>query len=257
VIRATHLTTDDGTVLAATVRPAPVPRGAVVVAHGFSGNQNQVEVIAVAEALVAVGFSAITYDARGHGASGGVCTLGDLEELDVRAAAELAAQESDRISLVGASMGAIAVLRYAVTDPSVASIVTVSSPAVWRVPRSARGMLSVLITQTPPGRRLAAAHLGVRLGRGRVRGVPPVQLAAQLRSPLAVVHGRCDRFVSTSQAKTLYGAAGGPRRLMLVTGMGHAYDAAAVPAIVAGMAWGFERSEGGKLVGSAHGVPSA
>jgi alpha-beta hydrolase superfamily lysophospholipase len=243
VTRSTHLSTADGTVLAATVRSHPDPRAAVVVAHGFSGHQHQPEVVGLADALVGAGFSVVTYDGRGHGASTGLCTLGDCERLDVAAAADLAGEEGPLVVVVGASMGGIAVLRYACVAPGPAAVVTVSTPAVWRVPRSARGILSLLITQTPPGRRLAAARLGVRLARGRVREAPPVELASGLRLPLAVVHGRADRFVSPKQAELLYRAAAGPKRIELVPGMGHAFDPLAVPAVLAGVRWGVERAE--------------
>jgi fermentation-respiration switch protein FrsA (DUF1100 family) len=108
---------------------------------------------------------------------------------------------------------------------------------VWRVPRSARGVLSVLVTQTAGGRRLAANRLGVRLAKGRVREVAPVEIAAELSLPLAVVHGRADRFVATDQAERLYRAARGPRRLTLVPDMGHAYDPNGTAAIVGSLGW--------------------
>jgi len=234
--------TADGVTLAVAVRSHPDPRAAIVIAHGFSGHQHQPEVVGVAAALATAGFTVVTYDGRGHGASTGTCTLGDCERLDVAAACELAREEAPDVIVVGASMGGIAVLRHAATDPDLAAVVTVSTPAVWRVPRSARGMLSLLITQTPPGRRLAAARLGVRLARGRVREAPPVAVAAQLRVPLAVVHGRADRFVSPKQAELLYRAAPGPRRIDLVPDMGHAFDPLGLPAIVAAVEWGLEQA---------------
>lgn len=239
---AATLRSSDGVLLAATVRANPLAKAAVVVAHGFGGSQSQPQVVDVADAVAAAGFTVVTYDSRGHGRSGGLCTLGDLERLDVAAAVELARREHDRVIVVGASMGAIAALRHAADDPHVAAAVTVSCPAAWRVPRTLRGLLSVLVTQTPAGRRLAADRLGVRLAGGRVREAPPVSLAARLGCPLTVVHGEADRFVPAGDAQRLFRAAGGPRRLSLVPAMGHAYETVAIPAVVGAVEWGFAQA---------------
>ena len=51
-----------------------------------------------------------------------------------RAAVHVARERSDRVVLVGTSMGAIAALRYAATDPELAGVVAVSCPAAWRLP---------------------------------------------------------------------------------------------------------------------------
>ena len=62
----------------------------------------------------------ITYDGRGQGDSGGLCTLGDAERHDVAAAVAFAREHADRVVVVGASMGAIAVLRHAAGDADLA-----------------------------------------------------------------------------------------------------------------------------------------
>src|SRR5204863_297146 len=67
------------------------PRAAVVLAHGFSASKDEADVVRVAGALQAAGFDVVSYDARGHGASEGECTLGDLERHDVAAAVDAVA----------------------------------------------------------------------------------------------------------------------------------------------------------------------
>lgn len=233
------LRTDDGVLLAAEVWRHDAPRGVVVVSHGFSGSKDQHEVRKLATAIREAGFAVITYDSRGHGASGGMCTLGDLEQLDVAAAVDAARALGPEVGVVGASMGGIAVLRHAARDPALAAVVTVSSPAVWKVPRSAQGVLSVLLTQTWVGRRMATRRLGVRLSPRWGRCDPPVVLATRLSAPYMVVHGMRDRFVSHRQGRLLYAAAAGPCRMALVPGMGHAFDPVGNRAIVVGLEWGF------------------
>jgi pimeloyl-ACP methyl ester carboxylesterase len=238
-IFSTTLRTTDGVQLDAAIRTRPAPVGAVVVAHGFTGGKDQAEVVALADALWERGYSVVTYDARGHGRSGGECSLGDAEHFDVAAAVGLAAETSDGIAVVGASMGGIAVLRYAVRDPALVSVVTVSAPAVWQVPRTACGACSVVLTRTPLGRWVARRTMSVRLSRERPRGDAPVVLAARLSRPLAVIHGGADRFVPASQARVLYAAAGGPSQLTVVPDMGHAYQTDAVAPVLDAVAWGF------------------
>jgi alpha-beta hydrolase superfamily lysophospholipase len=236
-VEAGILTTADGVSLAATFRRASAPRGTVVVAHGFSASAEHADITDLGTHLHARGFDVVTYDARGHGRSGGKCTLGDLERNDVAAAVEAARRESGRIVLLGMSMGAIAVLRHGVDDPAIAGIVTVSCPAHWKLPRNARGVLSAGITSTPPGRAFAARRLGVRIASRRPRPAPPVELVDGLGAPVAIVHGEGDPFIAASNARDLYDAASEPRRLAIVPGTWHAYDPTAVPEVLDAVDW--------------------
>ena len=66
-------------------------------------------------------------------------------------------QSGQAVVIVGASMGAIAALRYAagpVVDPGLVGVVAVSSPAGWRLPRNARSVLAAGLTRTRLGRLL-------------------------------------------------------------------------------------------------------
>lgn len=229
--------TADGVALAGRIREVDEPRAAVVVVHGFTATQDHPEVLAVADALVPRGFDVVTYDGRGHGGSEGICTLGHRERADVAAAVAVARERSPHVVVVGASMGAIAVLRYAVGDPTLAGVVTVSAPANWRLPRSVRGLMLALLTRTPPGRTFVARQMNVRLSRRWEGGEPPTAMAAALRVPLAVIHGRADGYLAHTEARDLYDATEGARRLDVVEGMGHAFDALAIPAIVDAAEW--------------------
>jgi uncharacterized protein len=234
-----ELVTADGVRLTATFwRAAPPARGTVVLVHGFGAGSSEARVVALAEALRAHGFDVLAYDARGHGTSDGATTLGDDEDLDVAAAVGAVAPVGRPLVLVGASMGAIATLRYAAAHAErVAGVVTVSCPARWKLPRNARGVLSALLTQTPLGRNVARRHMGVRISPRAARGAPPVDLVAALTVPLAVVHGRGDPFISPDDGTILYETAREPRRLDLVKGLGHAFETPAVDPVLAAVDW--------------------
>jgi alpha-beta hydrolase superfamily lysophospholipase len=244
------LTTTDGLSLVGRRWLTPGrPEAAVVIVHGFSATSECPNVSELAAALHADGFDVVTYDARGHGGSGGESTLGDHEEHDVAAAVALARERTRRVVVVGASMGGIAALRYAVADPEIGGAVVVSCPAAWRLPRSVRGVLGAVMTRTSAGRKLTARLCGVRIARHWTNPLPPVVLATRVNVPIAYVHGRNDRFISYHDAEILAAATPEPSRLTLVPGMGHAFETSAVAPIRESVAWILDRKTLPTVVG--------
>jgi alpha-beta hydrolase superfamily lysophospholipase len=239
------LLTADAVTLAARIRKADgTPRAAVVVAHGLGAHSEEPSVVETVEALHARGLDVVTYDARGHGRSEGASTLGDLEALDVAAAVCLAGQRTDRVVVVGASMGAIAALRYAATAPTLAGVVTVSSPARWVLPRNPRAMAAALVTRTPFGRAIAARAMKIRIASAWTDPAPPVELVEQIEAPIAIVHGRADSFIPVSAAHELFARSGEPRRLHLTSGMGHAFGRSAIAPVCDAVEWCLARAGG-------------
>ena len=229
---SSEVRTVDGVALSVrTERPPGDARdAAVVVAHGFGASKDDPRVSAVARALRDTGFSTVTYDARGHGASGGASTLGVLERYDVSAASDVARALAPRVVVVGASMGAIAVLGHAAAADDLAGVVTVACPAAWTLPRNARGVLAAAMTQTRLGRSFARRRMRVQIAGPADRGDPPMVLVRSVRAPLAVVHGALDPFIGLDAATRLAEQAAGPARVTIVPDLAHAFD----PAPVAG-----------------------
>jgi alpha-beta hydrolase superfamily lysophospholipase len=231
------LTTDQVTLAGRRWLTEDTPTAAVVLVHGFCASSDDGAVVAVAEALHAQGFDVVSYDARGHGQSTGESTLGDLEQHDVAAAVELARERSNEVVLVGASMGAIAVLRYAATDPTLRGVVSVSCPARWTLPVNPAAAAAAVMTRTPFGRAFLARAMKVRVAARWTNPEPPIELVARLKVPLAVIHGTSDRFIPVKASYDLYAHTTGERILDLVPRMGHAYDDLATNAISRGVAW--------------------
>lgn len=242
-VRTVALRTVDGVTLAADLWPATTAApSAVVLAHGFAAHRRDPAVLAMAHELRAAGHALVTYDMRGHGESEGLCTLGDRERHDVAAATSAARELAPQVVLVGASLGAIAVLRHAVDDGDLAGVVTISSPARWRL-RSPRTAFAALLTRTGAGRRLAR-RLGVRLDASWGWPEAPDRLAGRLAVPLAIVHGTGDRFMPESEARVLHAAGSGPdgghgaaRHLDVVPHMGHAFCPRGFDAVTAAVDW--------------------
>jgi pimeloyl-ACP methyl ester carboxylesterase len=238
----THVRTVDGVELAIRVHvPETEPvDAAVVVAHGFSATKDDARVDAVARALSGRGYTAVTYDARGHGASTGETTLGVLEQHDVAAAVDVARSYGSRVVVVGTSMGAIAALHHAAEQHhELAGVVTVSSPARWRLPRNVRGVLAALLVQTRAGRSIARSRLGVRIAARVERGPEPAEVARTIGCPVAVIHGTADPFIATSEAELIHHNLRGPAQLVMVEGLAHAFEPSdrVTPAILDAVEW--------------------
>ena len=163
--------------------------------------------------------------------------LGRLEHLDVEAAAAWAMGRGAPTILVGASLGGVAVLRYAGDHPELSGVVIVSSPAEWRIPLRLRALLSVGLVRTRPGRWIARRRMGVRIGSGWTAADPPQILTDRVASPLAVVHGRRDALIPVRRGLQLRLGADARRHVVLAHDMGHAFDPKGHDAICAAVDW--------------------
>lgn len=213
----------------------------MVLVHGFGATKDSRTVSRVADAMTLDGHEVISYTARGHGESEGLCTLGDSEHRDVEAAVRLARADADRVVSVGASLGAIAVLRHA-SQEAPDGVVSVSSPAEWQLPRTLQSVGAAALTQTRPGRWVARRALGVRLAERWTDAMAPVELVARIDVPLAIIHGQDDAFIKHHEAHKLYAASSDPRRIDVVDGMGHAYAIESAPVIRECVQWALATS---------------
>ncbi len=209
----------------------------MVLVHGFSASADDPDLESVADVMHSRGFDVVSYDSRGHGASEGESTLGDLEQHDVAAAVEIARCRTEQVVLVGASMGAIAALRYAAGDDALHGVVSVSCPARWKLPLNPMGLLMAGMTRTGVGRALLGRLLQVRVAQEWTDPEPPADLVERIAVPVAFVHGTADRFISALDAAELYAGKSEPRRLDLVRDMGHAYDPSGVVTIAEAVEW--------------------
>jgi pimeloyl-ACP methyl ester carboxylesterase len=126
--RAVEMRASDG----ALVYGVEVGTGTTGVVLGHQYLSDHCEFIGLARDLARRGFRALTIDFRGNGASSG----GDGNRLDrdvMAAVTQLRADGATRIKLVGASMGATAVLTAAARiTPVVKGVVSLSGPAQYR-----------------------------------------------------------------------------------------------------------------------------
>ena len=228
VPKAHTLVTEDGVPIDAAHLPGD-QRLAIVLAHGFTLNWQRPSVWRVARQLSKHG-GVVTFDFRGHGRSGGLSTLGDREIWDVGVAVAYARELGyQRIAVVGFSMGASIVLRYAGLIGGIDAVVSVSGPGRWYY-RGTKSMRRVhWAVERRVGRILTRKLLNTRISSGRWDPVPvpPADAAAQIAPvPLLIVHGDQDGYFPIEHATQLYEAANEPKELWIVPGFGHAESAA-------------------------------
>ena len=235
------MATSDGEQLAAVHVPRPAQPGvsegsrdvAIVVAHGFTGSMERPAVQSVARGLSPYA-GLLLFDFRGHGASSGLSTMGDVEVLDVNAAVAAARDLGYRdVVTCGWSMGSSVVLRQAGLYGGVDAVIAISGPSRWYVRDSIPMRKLMWLVETKPGRAVARRAYNLRLGDAWTEDPEsPLEVVGKIApTPLLVVHGRDDRYFGVDHAQALYAGAGTPSELWLVDGFGHA-EAGATPELL-------------------------
>jgi dienelactone hydrolase len=170
------------------------PRPGVVVAHGFSGSARLMAPFG--DTLAARGYVVALLDFSGHGANtrplpDQAASTGDSTEAlgrDLNAAVahlrSLPGVDPSRIALVGHSMGAGAVTRYAAAHPDVTATVAISLPSAVAASaeRPAR-LLTMVGALEFPGFRSAATTVAAQRADRAVRVVPGVEHITILYAP--------------------------------------------------------------------------
>jgi alpha-beta hydrolase superfamily lysophospholipase len=215
------LTTPDDVTISALRYGAVDADTAVVFGHGFTGSQRNKKIVAFALRLAEHGLAVYTADFRGHGASGGLSTLGDEEIQDLESVLVLARSHHPNVVSAGASMGAFIALRHAGLGGRSDAVIAISSPAVGRDPKLLRARMLRRAALSPRGRRLLDLY-GTRVGAIPEAITPPLDLIAQIAPvPVAIVHGARDRYVPLADAYALYDRLEEPRRLVVLHDFGH------------------------------------
>src|SRR5215218_7333186 len=187
-------------------RTAAQPAHATVVyAHGNGGNLSYCGW--VGESLAARGFDVLLFDYRGYGRSEGEAAGEGGLYADAEAAYDFLTKErgvpASQIALYGQSLGTAAVADVAARRECGALVLESGLS-------SAADMAAVVMPWLP------------RFVRGLTKNkLDTVSKLPGVRCPVLVVHGDRDELIPVAQGRTLFEAAPGPKRLVIVEGAGH------------------------------------
>ena len=99
----------------------------VIYVHGFMAGKDHHHVPRFVQAFSHF-FDVMAIDLRGHGESGGGCTMGEMEVLDVEATIQYARSLGyEHITTIGSSMGGATVIRHAALHQSQNAVVTIGA----------------------------------------------------------------------------------------------------------------------------------
>ena len=227
---------DDGVSIAATlyVPDGAAPAGgwpAIVFLHGLSGNRQQMNALVEGYGFTGGPYAILTFDARGHGESGGLVGIdGPREVADTRAVRDWLAARSDvsdtKIGAWGISYGGGAVLNSLVAAVPWAAVVTVET---WTDLFSAlmpqglvkSGLVAGLAGSIPPAKRdpsLVAVQAAAFAGNAAA--VRPwtdarssISRLGSVTTPVFMAQGRRDFLFGIDQGVQAYARLKGPRAL--------------------------------------------
>jgi hypothetical protein len=117
------------------------------------------------------------------------------------------------------------VLRYAGLIGGIDAVVSISGPGRWYYRGTERMRRVHYAVEHRLGRFVTRHYLKTRISPEgwKLVPVPPAEAAAKIAPvPLLIVHGDQDPYFPPEHARQLYLAAGEPKELWLIPGMGHA-----------------------------------
>jgi len=183
----------------------------VLLVHGWGGRGAQLG--AFVEPLVARGFSVVTFDAPGHGASdAGQVTIPEMTD----AILAVAATRGPLAGIVAHSVGAAAATR-ALYEGLAAGAVVLVGPAADLIAPSVR--FTAALGFTPAMRERMRRRIEARVGRSW-SAFDAVALAPSLDAPLLVIHDRGDAEVPWQHGLAITHAWRGAG-LLMTDGLGH------------------------------------
>jgi uncharacterized protein len=192
-------------------RPLPQPPWpGIVIAHGAgSRKENHAD---FARLAAANGWAALSFDARGHGASEGEMSSGAIDDV-VRMARLLAAHEgvdSRRVAVRGSSMGGFLAIHAAAKAPEIAGVIAICPAGEEHLSRGVRrGELEMRVGDPLALEAWLAGH-DLRDAVERLAG-----------RPLILLHAEGDAEIPSDWSEELYEHAAEPRKLIVVPGGDH------------------------------------
>lgn len=195
-----------------------------IICHGFAASQQALGIVWMAD-MLDDRYDVLTFDWRGYGASDGLASFGGAEALDLAAVLGAARDLGySKVAVVAESMGALIAISTLGAEsadpvfPQPDALISVSAPADYAFTAGLRPHLVKYVAPVSWLRPIAPL-IGFRLGE--VRLPRPLDVIANIRIPLLLVHGDRDRTVPVHNAHLLHERAPGAT-LRIYPGIDHA-----------------------------------
>ncbi len=195
--------------------------------------------------LVRAGYTVLTPDARGHGASGGkYISYGLLEARDLRSWADwlVANRGIQRLYGLGESMGASVLLQALAVEPRFRAVVAecpfatfeeIAYDRMWQATGAPRVLFWPVVTT---GFGYARIWHGFNLYRAS-----PLEAVRATSVPVLLIHGDQDRNIEIRHSRMLHAANPKATRIWEVPGAGHVGGLATAPSEYIGVVAGWFR----------------
>ena len=195
----------------AASRPVPEPPWpGVVILHGAgSRKENHAD---FARLATATGWAALTFDARGHGASEGAMSPGAIHDVIrmVRLLAGTSGVDETRVAVRGSSMGGFLALHAAAIADEVAGVIAICPAGEGELRRGLRRGELEMRVDDPAGLEAWLAEHDLRDAVEWIAG-----------RPLILLHAEGDEQIPSSWSEELYERAADPCKLVVVPGGDH------------------------------------
>ena len=210
----------DGVMIRGWWLPRPNSGQVVVGCTGHRGAKH--ELLGIGSGLWRAGNNVLLFDFRGRGESDlAACSLAYHEMIDLDAAVDYAASRvpDGRIGVVGYSMGAAVSLLVAAREPRIRAVVADSPFA------SMRDVVGFALARRRiplhPTLSIVDSVNRLRYGYALAAVEPLAAVPAIAPRPLLLIHGTDDTIIPIAHSRELFEAAGEPKELWIVPGVGH------------------------------------
>lgn len=217
-----QFTTRDNLRLHGWWMPSATSSRTIIFLHGFNGSMDPD--LKYASHFIRAGFNILMFDFRNHGRSEGKLTsLGVVEVLDAEAAIRYARlRGSEKIGLLGFSMGGRVALLTAARDKTIAAIVSDGAPVRFSTaiveglknkgfPWGFRQVFAVMIQ----------SGASMRTGKNLFSNDPIRIKPGQLAVPTLLIHGERDRFTTKRDLLKMINTVSAHADMWAVPGVGH------------------------------------
>lgn len=228
------------------VRKGHRPRAAVVIVHGFKGFRAWGFFPAVARAIAAAGFAAVSFDLTRNGVGddgvdfsaldrfAGQTHSRNLDEIrrvmDALSSGALLGRPTRALGLLGHSRGGGEAVLVAGEDPRVDALVTwaaIADVARWSPGQTAAWARGDTV-EIENARTKQQMPIGPAYGRDlreNAERLDVASAAARLTIPWLIVHGDADTSVPADEGRRLFELAGDAAELLIVEGGDHGFGA--------------------------------